>query len=181
MNTIYETPQKPELITVLPKMVVTIDPEFELLRYSHAKGLLDQYGSVFNSGPNSSDYPVFGGFGRCYDQAMLLASLFEELYYCEGFVLFGKGHSGIQYLMGHGWCALGNQVIDPSVSRAVQARRDLKYVGIPINLSYAEEWEREMGYTGMLDGHPSGVKVGPYVHPPTLWLDKLKERRRFHV
>lgn len=155
-----------------PDFSMQIDLGYEQRRIAPILPFLEQHGVKFISGPFDYQYPAVGE-GRCFDVAAEVAGAFG-LHYCEG-VVHAPTMDGHIVMMLHGWCCTDDgRVIDP-VAYKCQELPGVRYFGVPIKLSYAEEFRKEHGFFGLLDGHSSlGPTVGVYVDSPSVWMPPLQ-------
>lgn len=161
-------------VQVTDTVVLHIDPKFEQQRVAFMARALLAHGQQFKRNPFPDGYAKMEPSGRCYDQAMELASQHPELTYCEGTMIFDTGRG--LFALPHGWCCLDDgTVVDPTCWK-LQSDSKILYLGIPIRRHYADAWKARYGFHGILDGHPElHDTVGIYADDPSEWLQPMGE------
>lgn len=163
---------QPALVEVASDLGFYTCPEFEGRRFEFMRPLLELHARVFPRNPFPGGFPQLPVGGRCYDQAALVSSMYQDLTYCEG-VILAQTASG-PFALPHAWCALPDgAVVDPTGHKS-QHRVEFTYVGVPVRKAYVFSLRLDWGFYGLLDGHPElGDSVGVYADPPSKWLADL--------
>lgn len=164
--------QSPEMHQITDHLVLVSDQHVETLRFKHAIPLLLRHAREYRARPYT--YHTHASHtDRCFDAAFAMARREPEtLYYCEGFLRAQEG----RLVLAHGWCMTKEgRIVDPTMY-AHQHEKGLTYLGLPIKLKYVEEWHKEVGFVGLLDGHPEGLPIGVHFDAPSLWLERLSGR-----
>lgn len=158
----------PVLLEPLPGVVMQIDPAYEAIRFTYSAALLTKYGVKYSSSGRKTTPPgVETAPGRCFTSAVNLMQAYPDRFtYCEGKVIVGD------VIMHHAWCVdQDGTVFD--LTFPTDAREEIWYFGIPFKKEYVLSWRRQMGFDGLLDGHPVyGKSLGVHKDSPDNWLSK---------